>query len=153
MPHRLRPSSIQGSLVLVWLLKIYSNIFPKIAVFILYIYIVYDEVRLDPHQDSPLPISYFPSYPTSPHQISPLLAPSCLAFSWRLDAQVWASMLKSELGWPLGLLREKAAAAQQKLNHLHMYVTMKQLAKCYEGMLHQHSPLKFPIGDFTPYRS
>ena len=32
-------------------------------------------------------------------------------------------------------------------------MNMKQLVKGYEGMLHQHSPLKFPIGDFTPYRS
>ena len=92
-----------------------------------YIYILYyitciycDEVRLDPHQAFPLPIFYFPSsislspsYSTSPHQISPLLAPSCLAFSRRLDAQVWAWMLKSERGWPFGLLRKSSCNAAE----------------------------------------
>jgi hypothetical protein len=85
-----------------------------------------DEVRLDPHQAFPHYQFFsflFPFYsyllfpPTNLHSSSRLASPSCCLCSFsQLDAQVWASVLTSEL------LREKQLWCQPQMKYLHMYV-------------------------------
>ena len=86
---------------------------------------IYDEVRLDPHQAFPhyhfyfflFPFySYFLFPPTNLHSSSRLASPSCrFSLFSQLDALVWASVLTSEL------LREKQLWCQPHMRYLHMY--------------------------------